>query len=74
MKLCPKCRKYHAGVDEELAAENEHQGHEHEHEHSHGSSRGSPNQPQTPVTAEPTIPEVAPAKSTATVVTSSVLV
>jgi hypothetical protein len=66
MKICPKCRKKHAGVDEELATENGH--------HDHGSSHDSPEQPQTPAVAEPIALEVEPAKNTATIVTSSVIV
>lgn len=66
-KICPKCRKKHSGVEEELAAENELHEHDHGNGSSNGASHGSPEQPQTPL-------EVQLVKSTATIVTSSVVV
>lgn len=66
MKICPKCRKKHAGVDEELAAENGH--------HDHGSSHDSPEQPRTSAVAERIALEVEPVKNTATIIISSVIV
>ena len=71
MKICPKCRKRHAGVNEELAAENGHHDHDHSHGSSHGSSQDSPEQLQTPAVAEAIVLEVEPVKSTAMIVTSS---
>lgn len=70
VKFCPKCRKTHAGVDEELVVEN---GHGNSHGSSHGPSHGSPKQLQTPTIAEPTALEVEPVKITAIVVTSPVV-
>jgi hypothetical protein len=77
VKICPKCRKKHAGVDEELVVENEDRHHGDTHGSSrgssHGSSHGSPKQLQIPAIAEPAVLEVEPVKITATVVTSSVV-
>jgi hypothetical protein len=68
IKICPKCRKMRAGVNEELVTENGHR----DYGSSPGSSHSSPKQPQTPVTAEPLALEIEPIKSTATVITSPV--
>ncbi len=46
MKICPKCRKRHAGVDEELAGQLEQ---EHEQDHERRSSHSSLTGPVTPV-------------------------
>jgi hypothetical protein len=73
IKICPKCRKRHAGVAEELPAGNGHHDQDHSHGSSHESSHGSPEQPQTPAVAEPIALEVEPVKGAATIVTSPVV-
>jgi hypothetical protein len=73
MKICPKCRKKHAGADGELA-EAETGQHGHVDDGSQGSSNGSLKEPETPPDVEPVGLDVQPVKNPATVITSSVVV